>query len=76
MSPHQVKILVKKIQAVRLFAKLTKKPFLSALFLMVVDVAKKENLESMQTWIFLRHGLKQVMQMLILFDFNEMKFKS
>ena len=76
MSPHLVKILVKEIQVVRLYAQSTKRLFLLALFLMVVDVAKKEDPESMPMWIFLRHGSKQVLKLLIVLDFNEMKFQS
>ena len=75
MLLHQVKILVKEIQVVRSYAQSTKKLFLLALFLMVVDVAKKENLEFMPMWIFSRHGSKQVMKWLIVFDINEMKFQ-
>ena len=74
MLLHQVKILVKEIQVVRSYAQSTKKLFLLALFLMEVDVAKKENLEFMPMWIFSRHGSKQVMKLLIVF-FHEILFQ-
>ena len=75
MLLHQVKILVKEIQVVRSYAQSTKKLFLLALFLMEVDVAKKENLEFMPMWIFSRHGSKQVLKLLIV-SFPEILFKS
>ena len=60
MLLHQVKILVKEIQVVRSYAQSTKKLFLLALFLMEVDVAKKENQESMPKLITSKHGFNPV----------------